>query len=734
MECADTTYVTGYNIWEHELIWAERKAGRRGYLFFGAPNQRSTAVPPRDFYIYFVQPLEPPDYKDEKKADEVFFRLKGLDETFRSELQSFAAAIDLSSTSSGHAKDTYTSKAQGYLRNMNLWLQEHMFEAFEVTHQGKTKVLRDWLKGHSLSAASPDRVNFRDVVNTVGGICLAPHFAEQAPEYPFFSVLITGDNRAQAAQDALRAIAGQNRTKQAVAVMDALGLLDGDKIAPAKSPYANHILSMLKKKGHGQVVNRPELIHDVLGVEYLAPQKLRIEPELAVVVLAALVYSGDLVLSVPGAKYDATSVGKLAAATIEDLKQFKHIEQPKDWNLPALQAIFDLLNLPSGLAKQVTMGQEIAVVQLQERVEAIVSRLVMTRQALQEGVMLWGRSLLAEIEKESLGSGMAATKAFLESLQAYNTTGKLKNLRYEVEEIETHQGGLKALAEVESLQKIANELGPVTGYLATAEAMLPEKHEWLEKIKKAREDILSRIADPAQRNAASFRQDALRQFKVLKKEYIQIYLAQHVRARLGVNDDSRKKKLMDDERLKALDRLQIIELMHRQQLIDFRERLGRLKPCYQLTEKDLEESPSCPHCGYKPVVDASTLSAAQRLEGMDRELDTLLENWTRTLLTNLKDPTTLKNLELLGDRRRMLVEEFIRQGALPEVLENDFVQALKEALSGLEKVTVHSDSLKAALLAGGTPVKPEEMKARFGEFVDDLIKGKEPGKVRIVLE
>ncbi|NLA06761.1 MAG: ATP-binding protein, partial [Firmicutes bacterium] len=46
MECTDKTYVTGYNIWEHELEWRERKAARTGYLFFGAPNERSTAVPP----------------------------------------------------------------------------------------------------------------------------------------------------------------------------------------------------------------------------------------------------------------------------------------------------------------------------------------------------------------------------------------------------------------------------------------------------------------------------------------------------------------------------------------------------------------------------------------------------------------------------------------------------------------------------------------------------------------
>ena len=43
MEYTDQTYVTGYKIWQHELEWLERKAARQGYLFFGAPNERSTA-------------------------------------------------------------------------------------------------------------------------------------------------------------------------------------------------------------------------------------------------------------------------------------------------------------------------------------------------------------------------------------------------------------------------------------------------------------------------------------------------------------------------------------------------------------------------------------------------------------------------------------------------------------------------------------------------------------------
>jgi hypothetical protein len=63
LECSPSTYVTGYRIWQHELDWYSHKATRPGYLFFGAPNERSTAQPERDFYIYFYKRLMFPNLK-----------------------------------------------------------------------------------------------------------------------------------------------------------------------------------------------------------------------------------------------------------------------------------------------------------------------------------------------------------------------------------------------------------------------------------------------------------------------------------------------------------------------------------------------------------------------------------------------------------------------------------------------------------------------------------------------
>jgi len=136
MECTDEhAYVTGYKIWQHQVEWQERRVERNGYLFLGAPNDRPTAQPERDFYIYFIQPFEPPRFRDEAKPDEVFFRLKGLDDAIKRHLSFYAAAQELASTASGAAKAVYLDKAKDALRDMSKWLQDKQMTSTTAVKQ-----------------------------------------------------------------------------------------------------------------------------------------------------------------------------------------------------------------------------------------------------------------------------------------------------------------------------------------------------------------------------------------------------------------------------------------------------------------------------------------------------------------------------------------------------------------------------------------------------------------------
>jgi hypothetical protein len=175
--------------------------------------------------------------------------------------------------------------------------------------------------------------------------------------------------------------------------------------------------------------------------------------------------------------------------------------------------------------------------------------------------------------------------------------------------------------------------------------------------------------------------------------------------------------------------------MPRQHLTEFQNQLDRLTSCFVLTEQELNTTPVCPHCSYLPSSSESPATPASAvLDMLDNELDTLVADWTQTLLTNLEDPTTQGNLKLLKPVSRTLVDTFLQGRAVPGELTHDFILAMQEVLSSLIPVTVKTDHLRTALLAGGSPVTPAEMKKRFETYLDELTKGKEPGKVRIVLE
>ncbi|MCM8625486.1 DUF6079 family protein [Accumulibacter sp.] len=732
----ESTYVTGHQIWQYQIEWQEHRVDRNGYLFFGAPNDRPTAQPERDFYVYFIQPFEPPRFRDESKADEVFFRLKGLDDAIKRHLSFYAAAHDLASTASGGAKAIYLDKAKDALRDMSKWLQEKQMTAYEVTYQGKTKTLQEWTKGVSirdkLRLGADERANFRDIVNVISGLALKQHFADIAPDYPVFSMLVTETNRKQLVGSALKALAGGTRTKDANAILDALEMLDGDRIDPGRSRYAQEVLSRLKAKGHGQVLNRGELLSGPSDVEYFHPVKFRLEPDLLVTVLGGLVYAGDIVLAITGDKIDSGKITQLAERSLDELKQFKHVEAPKEINVAVLRSLFELLGLSPGLAQLATQGSEEPVKQLLEAVSKLVGRVLIAGTDLHGKLSFWGKPLLTDDEIRDWRLRLEALKTFTEGLTPYNTVGKLKNLRVGSDDIDAQKKNLEVLASVEKLLELVGELGATAGYLSQAELVLASDHPWVKQAQAARKDILDKLAtDRSAKHAADYRQTLAK----LKRDYLTAYIAQHSKARLGVAEDKTKSALRKDPRLVAMRALAGISLMPTSQLTAFDDKLDKLKSCASLVESELAASPYCPHCNFRPANEQGDfLPAANVLKQLDDELDRLLEGWQQTLLDNLDDPIIQANFDLLKASAHELIKKFVASKKLPDPVPPDFVSAVQEALSGLEKIGVTSEDIKKALLQGGSPATPDDIRKRFEAFLNERCKGKDASKLRFVVE
>ena len=730
MECQDQTYVSGYRIWEHEVEWRERKAGRSGYLFFGAPNERSTAQPPRDFYLYFIQAFEPPAFKDEKKPDEVFFRLKVKDDTFDGALRLYAGAREQAITASGSNKKIYEDKAFEQLKALTNWLRDKMTTAIDVMYEGRARSLAEVIQGKIPPGPKP---SIRDVVNTAASVCLAPHFENKAPEYPIFSILVTRENRAQAAQEALRYIAGSVKSRQGAAVLDALEALDGDVLKPLNSRYARQILDQLSQKSKGHVLNRSEMVKEEAGVDYW--ERFRLEPELLVVVLGSLVYTGSLVLSVAGQKFDASALDLLAKTDMETLRTFKHVERPKDLPLDALQELFDLLSVPKGLIVNPGTHDQ-AVQELQIAVAQRLDKVVTAQAKLQDGLIFWGKPILSDAEETDTKQRLQKVKGFLESLQPFNSPGKLKNFPHDIAAIQSLKPGLDGVRNVEELVGLIQQVSVTTGYLTTAEAVLPANHPWLEEVKTVRGDLLTRLSSPKQRSDSSFQRYLGQVLADLKATYRDAYLALHQKVRLTANEERKKGEISKDSRLAQLRKLSGIEMMPAQQLRDLEESYLSLKTCFALTRPELDVFPICPHCNFRPAEESyNGPQAGSVLAVVDDRLDELLKEWTRTLLSNLTDPTVSESIDLIDNSTaKKAVKEFVKSKELPEPVNSNFLKALQEVLSGLQKVTIGKDTVHAALVKGGVPCTVKDLEERFDGFIRDLTKGKDAGRIRVVIE
>lgn len=766
MELTDQiSYVTGHSVWEYELEWLKTKASRLGYLFFGAPNERSTAAPPRDFYIYFLQLFEAPHFKDDKKPDEVFFKLTGADATFHTILKNYSAAIELSLGASGSAKQIYQSKSDLFLSELVKWIKAHINSAFDVIYQGQTKKPLQWVTGKSVQQSGTG-ASIRDIVKNVASSCMDGHFSDQAPEYPSFSILITKKVRIDAAQEAIRAIAGTNMTKQAIAVLDALELLDGSRIDVQNSRYAGFIRDALLNKAPGHVLNKSDIITGVQGVDYMAPDIYRLEIEWVPVLLAALVYSGDIVLAITGDKLDATKIATMVAKPIDDLINFKHVERPKEWNIPSIKALLELLDLPGGMANSITQSSEEAVKQVLKKSNELIGQLLAAEQTFRETLFFWDEPFVQGDGDNLFGADTSSnavedkrvaikkTKDFLDIAQTFNTPGKFKNFNFAPKDIQSLRSGLAIAGNISTLKKLLNELAPMISYFIKAQNCLPMDHEWLKLSKQTKDNALSAIESILCKSATDtdeIKSAIVRDLNALRDEYIKVYMEIHGKRRLGVDDDGRKKRLSQDARLQKLNQLVTIDLMPTSQLSDFKNRLGSLKSCFSLTTEDIRENPVCPHCGFRPIDEAVTVAFAGKpinegethhefrnvsliLDELDQQVDQLFESWTDALLKNLEDPTTQESLGLIEESQRKLVGQFAKSKRLPDPMTVELVEALQKVLSGLIKVTVKTDDLKSALKSDGAPTTVFDLKRHFEDYLDGLVRGKDANRVRIILE
>jgi hypothetical protein len=755
LNLSDTTYVTGHRIWFYELPWAECKVTRPGYLFFGAPDERSTAQPPRDFYVYVLPPFMDREWHDEERSDEVIFQLTGLDQTFEDLVRQYAGARAMASEAASH-REVYADKADEHLRRLLRWLREHLTDHLQVTYQGAAEPVGTVLT-HTRSTASQ---TIEELLRLIAAHLLAPEFEERYPEYPAFHRLsqpVSEAARSANAMEAIRFLAGRGRTNLATAVLEALELVNEEgAVRPYQSRYARRYLDLLQEKPEGQVVNRGELIEQVAGgIQPIEKDLLfHLEPEWAVVVLLALVYNGDIVLNLGGREeLDASTIERAATMSIADLTDFRFYKRPRTLPLNLWTMIFEGLELSPGLVRDENTRDR-AVQELQRVVGAELERTATLQGHLQQGVQLWNTSLFTDrftIEVQSgvvVGTDLPAVtlsitdllphlrgyKQFLEELSRFNTVGKLRNLRLTVDQVTEALADQAIVKRAEQLLDLVGRIQPLTAYLAEAQANLPADHPWSQRAEASRQALLEDVRRLGKGEEARTGPALTRELEALKADYVAAYAEFHRQLVLGPQADDRRQRLYNDPRLAALNTLVAIDLLSNAELEAWKQALSTLPTCREFHEGAIADTPTCPSCHLRPAQHHHIGPADRMLDQLDARLDDLLIRWRQALQANLASETAQRSLEAMTADERRPIEQFLEQGDDDPAIPGGFVVAATQALRGIEALTLPVDDLLEALKAGGLPCTVEELQRRFTEFVRGAMRGHDPHNTRLTLD
>jgi hypothetical protein len=720
LEQRDSPYVAGYRIWSYELAWAAKNVARPGYLFMGAPNERSTAQPPRDFYVYFLQPYDPPKFNDEAKADEVFIRLAKPDDDFTEALRRYAGSVALESESTGQHRTVYLEKRQRYLQEMVAWLRKHMGDAITVTYQGEAKPLASWL-----AAAQGPRSTVKEQIDTIAASVLASHFDSRYPGYPTFGAQVTRSNLADTVKQALLQVSTGRPNALGGKVLAALNLIDVHGNLIDDGPFASHMLGQVAAAG-GRALNRSEfLVERDPDVPTWGPWF--VEPAWFVVVAATLTQLGKLELGFSDGQLDALGLEKLTRMSLDDLEAVTHVAPPKELPLAMLKDAVKLIDLPPG-AVGPTGASEALVQQVATSCATYSDRIVKARSILGDGINLWGAQVIEN--QAERGVAMRALDDAVNNLKARNTVGKLNKLDLTKDQIAKANEGREVLAWIDSASAAAGHVADVVAYLREAV------------------DVFG-AADPVSVDAASLRSDLLELFRTgslidaakvaslkavgedLRRRFAEAAVAAHHRDRLDGAGDDRKRRILEGGTYADLGRLSAIDLLPGGKYAGIQQKLTDLRTCKNFDPSLLARSVTCSECSYRPRP-AGGPTAQAVLEQLEEQITNLRSEWERALADSVSVPEMAEQVNLLKTADKKSVSAFVASRQLPEPVDQAFVTAIGQVLTRFAVRRVAAKEVWNALFPEAAPATLDELSSRFRDLLDQLADGGAADRIRIV--
>lgn len=717
-------YVTNFNIYEYDLNWDSHNIFREGYLFMGLPGERSTAQPERDFYIHIMPPYDENGSCVQNLPDEVYLYFKSSDE-FREFMGLYAAAQSLAQISEGKDKDAYLNKANMLRKRLIRYLSENKNTCFDVLYKGQKRQMIEVLRGRY----NRD-MTFKDTIDLAASLCFDEYFCSKYPDFPVMKTKITRRNMADCARAAFDHFAGR-KTQQSTLMLQSFGILDGEKIRPEGSKFAAYYIDQIRNLPPQGVLNYSDIFEQRFMEMYI-DKKFKIEFVFTPIIFLSMVYGGYAVITTKDGKtITASNLDQIPKTSVMDLYEFKYLSRPAQISMAELKKLFEVLDINPALLDNPN-DREKGVAQLLSKAQELANSAVLAANKLNNSFDLWGEPLANAAEVAMLQKACTAVRDEFSNYQAkFNTPAKLNNFSLSMEQVDTLAGQIAQMKKIPQFLDFKSGCSDIVSYIANIEYIdlgAAFKAE-LDAAKAEFRSIRDSIMDGVSGENATQKVDVI--LSKLKAKYIDLYFENHKKKRLDITDAQRRRKIQEGRELASLRKLRSIEILSAAKLADIETEMSGIKVCYELTPEELKSTHICPHCRYH--LDDKVKNVYGVLDNLEIRIDDLLAEWTKTLLDTISDPIVASQKKFLSAEQQQVIDDFISSGTLSKRVDDFFVKAINALLKGFEPVVIDTDDL-VAKLEQMPPMDEASFKAKVSELISSYTKGKDAGKLRIVVK
>ena len=573
-------------------------------------------------------------------------------------------------------------------------------------------------------------MTFKDTIDLAASICLDAYFCEIYPEYPVMKTKITRKNMADAVRAAFDHFAGR-KSQLSASMLQSFGVLDGDKVSTKNSKYAAYYIGKLKELPPQGVINYSDIFEEKFMGQYV-DKRFKLSFIFTPIIFLSMVYDGYAVMTLKNGKaLTASNLDEVPKTSVLDLYEFKYLSRPSEMAMAELKALFNVLDInPALLDNQATRTK--GVEELLKQAQAMSNSAVIVGTKLSQDFTLWGEALVPSARVEQLRKACQNVRDEFSNYQArFNTPAKLNNFSLTMEQIDKLAEDISAIKKVSEYLVFKNGCTAIVSYMTgieTVELGDALKHD-METAKDAFREIRDSIWNGESGEVAVQKVEA--ELGKVKDKYIDLYYSEHKKKRLDINDAQKRGKIQESRTLLTLKKLRGIEILSVAKLTDLENELSDLKVCYELTPEELKSSPVCPHCHFH--LDDNVKPVFGKLDNIEMRLDSLLEEWTKSLLDTISDPIVESQKEYLSEAQQKAIDDFIETKELPKRVDDFFVKAIQALLKGFEPVVVNADDL-VEKLTKLPPLDEQTFRSKVSELISGYTSGKDAGKLRIIVK